>query len=791
MAREDKINYKRSACFLAVIFCFFVFAFPLQAGAAATLEVSPQKGKQQVGVPFSVNIKVNTHGDAINAAEANLTFDKNLLNVVSVGTTSSIFSMWVEYPSYSNTNGTVHFSGGLPAPGFIGNGIILNVKFNPIAVGTAVVAFTGSGQVLANDGLGTNILNGTTNGTFVISPIVPSVSCLALPNPADVDQPVTYTATASGGDGTYTYAWSQDCAGTDSTCTKSYLEGGTKTAKITVTSAGQSVSATCSTVVNFSGLNISCSPSSGSVNVGEPVAYTSSASGGNGTYEYLWTGGCEGADSTCENSYDTSGSKITTLKVTSGGKSSSASCSISVGLPDLIVFCYASSSSVDPDTEVIFTSEASGGNGEYDYSWSGDCSGSLSTCSNLYNIEGLKTATVEVTSGGKSVSANCSTSVNTVCPVLPPEEEPPVPIEEEPPAPIETVKVVTEIVTNTITKTIIQRVPYPVRVATEETKKIVESPQGSAVTKTVSTTGAVVATAVTTGSLFSFSFFELLLLPLRLLGLLLTALGLRKKVAKWGVVYDSVTKQPIDPAYVVLKNVQGKNVASAITDLDGRFGFLVEPGVYQIKASKSNYVFPSQKLAGKTSDELYDNLYFGENINITKSGEIIAKNIPLDPIKFDWNEFTKKSKKLMRFYSKWDVILKKIYNLLFALGFVVAIGAFVLSPHTYNTVIMILYVLMLLPRFFGIKPRTYGYIVEKATGVPLSFPIIRVMIPEINKEILSRSADRYGKYYCLVPPGKYYVKIEKKNDDGSYTLAYTSEILNVSKKGIINEKFKI
>jgi hypothetical protein len=55
--------------------------------------------------------------------------------------------------------------------------------------------------------------------------------------------------------------------------------------------------------------------------------------------------------------------------------------------------------------------------------------------------------------------------------------------------------------------------------------------------------------------------------------------GLKKKAPPWGVVYDSVTKRPLDPAYVVLKNLQGKQIASAITDLDGRYGFLVEPGV--------------------------------------------------------------------------------------------------------------------------------------------------------------------------------------------------------------------
>ena len=343
----------------------------------------------------------------------------------------------------------------------------------------------------------------------------------------------------------------------------------------------------------------------------------------------------------------------------------------------------------------------------------------------------------------------------------------------------------------TITKAVEEQIPEPVKAVAEQTKKIVNTPQVSVITKTVSTTGIVVATAAAAAPLFSFSFFEIFLLPLRLFGLLMTALGFRKKVLPWGVVYDSITKRPLDPAYVVLKNLQGQTVSSAITDLDGRYGFLVEPGTYQMQALKTNYKFPSQKLAGKTHDELHADLYFGENIEIKTLGEVIIKNIPLDPLKFDWNEFAKKNKNLMKFYSKWDIVLRKVYDYFFVIGFIVAVIAYVFAPYPYNAVIIILYVLSLLLRIFGLKPRTYGYITDKTTGMPLSFAIVRVMMPGSNIEVSSKSADKYGKYYCLVPPGKYYVTIEKKNEDGSYALVCTSPTIDVSKKGIIKKTFKI
>jgi len=329
-----------------------------------------------------------------------------------------------------------------------------------------------------------------------------------------------------------------------------------------------------------------------------------------------------------------------------------------------------------------------------------------------------------------------------------------------------------------------------ITVATENVKQAVVSPQGAVVTKTVSTAG-IVAVAVASAGSFTFSFSDVFLIIFRLYGILLTAFGLKKIILPWGTVYDSVTKQPLDPAYVVLKDLNGKEIASAITDLDGRFGFLVEPGIYTIMAQKTNYTFPSQKLAGKENDELHKDLYFGENIEVKTSGEVIIKNLPLDPVNFDWNEFAKKDKNIMKFYSRWDVVKRKIYDWLFIAGLIVAVVACVFSPYPYNIAIIVLYLFLLVLRMFGVKPKTFGYIKEKETGFPLSFAIIRIILSGSDVMIASKSADKLGKYYCLVPAGKYYIKIEKKNNDGSYSLLYTSSEIDATHNGIINNTFSI
>jgi len=319
-------------------------------------------------------------------------------------------------------------------------------------------------------------------------------------------------------------------------------------------------------------------------------------------------------------------------------------------------------------------------------------------------------------------------------------------------------------------------------------EKVFNDPVGSAVTKTVATAGVVTGGLVTASALFMnpLSVGEIILIPFRLWALLMSALGLKKKYRPWGSVYDSITKQPLDPAYVTLVDSNGKEISSSITDLDGRYGFLLNDGSYRMVANKTNYTFPSTKLAGKTQDELYGNLYFGEPINVV-GGEVLAKNIPMDPIKFDWNEFAKKNMGVMKFHGRFDLYINKFSNAFFVIGFLVAVVALLVASQLYNIITFGLYVLLLVMRILGLKPKTFGSLVDSKTGEPLSFAIIRVFSVDLEREITHPVADKFGRYYALVPKGKYYLKIDKKNPDESYTNVYTSQVID-AKNGIVNER---
>ena len=156
--------------------------------SAATLSASPSTGVYNTGSTFSVQVIVNSGGKSINAAEGTLSFNPSELSVVSASRGSSIFNLWVAEPTFSNSAGTVSFSGGLPS-GYVGGaGNIMSVTFRAKGSGPVKLSFS-SGSVLANDGSGTNVLTSMNGGNYTIQ--------AATPTPAPEQVIVEYVAPAN------------------------------------------------------------------------------------------------------------------------------------------------------------------------------------------------------------------------------------------------------------------------------------------------------------------------------------------------------------------------------------------------------------------------------------------------------------------------------------------------------------------------------------------------------------------------------------------------------------------
>lgn len=166
------MNYKNKIlAFVVPTFfsCFFILLFFVTAHAAS-LSVSPASTRVSVGNIVSVKVVVGTEGKSINNVDTVILFPVDLLEVVSIGKTSSIFPLWVEEPHFSNIDGRVVLNGGVPNPGFTGStGEVVTIKFKAKKQGTASIVFSDS-AVRENNGLGTDILTSKLIGTVQIDP---------------------------------------------------------------------------------------------------------------------------------------------------------------------------------------------------------------------------------------------------------------------------------------------------------------------------------------------------------------------------------------------------------------------------------------------------------------------------------------------------------------------------------------------------------------------------------------------------------------------------------------------
>ncbi len=278
------------------------------------------------------------------------------------------------------------------------------------------------------------------------TPAITSASCYANANNLPLNGFATWTATASGGNGAFTYSWSGTDAlsGSGATISKQYIVSGIKSAVVTINSGTQTLTVSCGNTINVStdqnnnnnnsSISGYCYPNTTSVSTNNSVTWTANVVGGNGSYNYSWTGtdSLSGSGSSIYKTYYYSGTKTASVYVTSGTQSATIYCSNSVGVLDnyynnnynynnygygnLSVTCQPSIYNANIGETIYWYATASGGNGNYTYSWTGtdDMFGSGSSLSRVYWLAGSKTASVTVYSNGQTATQYCNSAVNVL-----------------------------------------------------------------------------------------------------------------------------------------------------------------------------------------------------------------------------------------------------------------------------------------------------------------------------------------------------------------------------------------
>lgn len=263
---------------------------------------------------------------------------------------------------------------------------------------------------------------------------------------------------------------------------------------------------------------------------------------------------------------------------------------------------------------------------------------------------------------------------------------------------------------------------------------------------------------------------------------LLVLLAFKKKHKPWGTIYDSVTKAPVDPAYVELFDSHGTKQAEAITDLDGRYGFLVQEGSYTMQVRKTNYLFPSRLQTLTGDDVIYSQLYYGGPFTVSGT---ITHDVPMDPVNFDWNQYEKLRTKQTKYFNLIDPIVVNFLDLVFFLGIIFMVWQFLYSPNFYTSTLLACYAILLAHRFIAVKPMLYGTISED--GKPLQFALVKILIA--GQTLQTKVTDAHGRYLLIVPPANYFLSVEKRVNETTYLPVFNREIN--ARKGIINARIKL
>jgi hypothetical protein len=120
------------------------------------------------GDRLTVDVKVQSASQSINAVSGAISFPLNLVNVASVSKDKSIITLWTREPKALRNQ--ISFEGVVLNPGFQGSsGTLFQINLVAKKAGTVSLNFT-EGAILANDGQGTNLLAGLGSTSFRVIP---------------------------------------------------------------------------------------------------------------------------------------------------------------------------------------------------------------------------------------------------------------------------------------------------------------------------------------------------------------------------------------------------------------------------------------------------------------------------------------------------------------------------------------------------------------------------------------------------------------------------------------------
>jgi Cohesin domain len=168
------------------------------AAGNASFALSPASGSYKVGDNVTVKITENSGTEAVNAVEADLVYDKAVLQFVSIDAGASAFA--IAAPTTAG-GGVVNIPRG-SMTALTGTQTVASVTFKVIGTGTTAIRFAGTSGIIKESGT-VDIWNRSTAGaTFTAASVTTPTPTPTTPTPTPTQTSPTKTPTTSTPSGT-------------------------------------------------------------------------------------------------------------------------------------------------------------------------------------------------------------------------------------------------------------------------------------------------------------------------------------------------------------------------------------------------------------------------------------------------------------------------------------------------------------------------------------------------------------------------------------------------------------
>ena len=263
--------------------------------------------------------------------------------------------------------------------------------------------------------------------------------------------------------------------------------------------------------------------------------------------------------------------------------------------------------------------------------------------------------------------------------------------------------------------------------------------------------------------LLSLSNFNIWTTILHLINTIANFLGVTKS-KRMGVVYDSVTKQPVSRAVVRMVDVKtNKLIRTSVSDNLGYFWTPDEDITVKVSVQRPGYVFPSAIVVGK-EDKPYVRI-----VRDVVEDLSVPFNIPIDPVN--------KASGRYRLLALAKVTLRFLNGLL--LIFLTLVSGFMYLRYGWilSFVSMVLGVFMMLIQIYdriSISTLSRFGTVFYNDGTVASNVSIDLIDKQFNQLVQRRVTNSKGKYLLYVPNGEFVIKCTYANG------AKSEEVANVA-----------